>query len=202
VVGAGDRITEASGGGTDTVKSAINWTLAANVEKLILTGSAAVNGTGNSGANTLTGNQAANTLSGAGGADTLAGGGGNDVLKGGAGNDRLSGGAGADTFVFDTALSASTNKDSITDFTPGTDTLRLVARVFTALAPGALAPGQFHSGDGVTSAAEADDRILYDTASGALYYDADGTGTVNSPIQFATLVNHPVISAADFVIVA
>ncbi|WP_137818293.1 calcium-binding protein [Pseudomonas sp. 2FG] len=75
----GDVITEASAEGTDTVRSSLTYTLGANVEKLTLTGSNAINGTGNTLANTLTGNGAANLLDGGSGADSLIGGAGNDT---------------------------------------------------------------------------------------------------------------------------
>jgi len=89
VVGAGDTVVENPSEGTDTVKSALTYTLALNpnVENLTLTGAAAINGTGNTRNNVLTGNSAANVLTGDTGNDTLAGGLGNDVLNGGAGND-------------------------------------------------------------------------------------------------------------------
>ncbi len=79
IVGAGDTTTEASGGGTDTVQADITWTLATNLENLILTGTSAINGTGNSSANVITGNSADNTLNGGTGADTMIGGAGNDA---------------------------------------------------------------------------------------------------------------------------
>ncbi len=79
VVGVGDTVVEAASAGTDTVKSDINWTLGTNLENLILTGVAAVNGAGNSLANTLAGNSAANILSGEAGADTLIGAQGDDL---------------------------------------------------------------------------------------------------------------------------
>ena len=62
---AGDVVTEVSaGGGTDTVRSAITYTLGANLERLVLTGNASVNGSGNALANQITGNDGANTLDG------------------------------------------------------------------------------------------------------------------------------------------
>ena len=82
-----DTLIEAAGGGNDTVNSAATLTLAANLENLVITGAAAVNGTGNTGANRLTGNSAANVLDGGAGTDTLTGGEGADTLKGGAGDD-------------------------------------------------------------------------------------------------------------------
>ncbi|MDM0010118.1 calcium-binding protein [Variovorax sp. J22G73] len=76
---ATDVVTEAANGGTDTVQTALSYTLGANVENLLLTGSAAMTGTGNGLANVLTGNSADNTLNGGVGADTMVGGAGNDT---------------------------------------------------------------------------------------------------------------------------
>ena len=82
----GDKITEVLNEGEDTVLASVSYTLAANVENLILTGTAAINGTGNSLANTITGNSGDNLLSGGGGTDTLIGGDGNDTYLAGAGD--------------------------------------------------------------------------------------------------------------------
>ncbi|MGH6932026.1 MAG: M10 family metallopeptidase C-terminal domain-containing protein, partial [Dongiaceae bacterium] len=84
---AGDLVTETGVGDIDTVKSAVSFTLDPNLEHLFLTGSAAINGTGNGTGNALTGNSGANTLTGNGGNDTLNGGAGNDILVGGDGDD-------------------------------------------------------------------------------------------------------------------
>jgi serralysin len=96
-----DSIAELRGGGLDTVRSAHSHVLEANVERLVLTGSGAIDGIGNASANHITGNAQANRLDGAAAADTLAGGLGNDTLIGGRGADSLVGGSGADTLVWD-----------------------------------------------------------------------------------------------------
>ncbi len=88
----GDVVIEKLNEGTDTVQSSISYTLGANVEMLQLTGTAAINVTGNELNNTLTGNAAANTL---------AGGDGNDNLNGGAGADTMLGGIGNDNYTVD-----------------------------------------------------------------------------------------------------
>jgi Ca2+-binding RTX toxin-like protein len=110
----GDVVVEAVGvaGDVDTVKSSVNYPLANNVENLTLTGTAALNGTGNTLNNLMVGNS------------------GNNVLDGGAGADTLKGGAGADTFVLGTVAGGA---DSIVDFVSATDHLKL--------ADGALAIG-------------------------------------------------------------
>jgi Ca2+-binding RTX toxin-like protein len=108
VENSADKVIEASGGGADRVSASISVTLSGYVEKLTLTGTAAINGTGNGSSNTITGNSAINSLSGGDGndslygmeaADTLTGGNGNDLLDGGSSGDSLTGGAGNDRYV-------------------------------------------------------------------------------------------------------
>ena len=95
-----DVVVETSaGGGIDQIVSTANRTLGAFVEDLILSGTAAVNGTGNNLVNGIAGNVAANTLIGLGGNDTLFGDAGNDTLRGGVGADTLMGGSGADVLI-------------------------------------------------------------------------------------------------------
>lgn len=96
----GDVVNEANDAGRDLIVSWISLTLGANVENLTLSGSAAINGTGNELANLIIGNSASNVLSGGDGNDQLQGGGGADILIGGAARDVMIGGAGADTFRF------------------------------------------------------------------------------------------------------
>lgn len=95
----GDIVMEWTGEGTDTVQSAISYTLGDAIENLTLTGVAA-DGTGNAGDNILTGNAAANALTGLAGNDNLLGLDGKDTLVGGAGDDNLAGGSGDDTYLF------------------------------------------------------------------------------------------------------
>jgi Ca2+-binding RTX toxin-like protein len=111
VVGTGDTTIEAANAGIDSVQSSIVWTLANNVENLTLTGTSAVNGTGNTLDNVLTGNSGNNTLTGAAGNDTLNGGAGTDILVGGAGSDTywLGRGYGADTITENDATAGSTD---------------------------------------------------------------------------------------------
>jgi len=126
---AGDRVIEAAGAGTDRVYASVSHALAANVENLTLTGTAKINGTGNSLANTLVGNAASNVLNGGTGADVIQGGAGNDLLVGGLGRDVMSGGSGADTFRFSSTAESGRGaaRDVIRDFQHGVDHFDLAA---------------------------------------------------------------------------
>jgi Ca2+-binding RTX toxin-like protein len=98
---AGDNVTEAANEGSDTVIASLNYTLAANVEKLVLAGTASLNGTGNALDNQLAGNSGNNTLTDSGGSDTIDGGAGDDVIiDQGSGTNLLRGGDGNDTVTF------------------------------------------------------------------------------------------------------
>jgi Ca2+-binding RTX toxin-like protein len=122
-----------------------------------------------------------------------------NVLDGWLGKDTLSGGGGTDKFLF--AAAGNANADKISDFLPGTDDILLENGFFTALSVGTLSSGSFRKGAGITTAADASDHIIYDTTSGALYYDADGNGTAKAPVLIATLVGSPdALSAGDILV--
>lgn len=130
IVGSsGDVLVDSSG--KDTVRSTVTWKLAAGFEKLVLLGSSAINGTGNSAANSITGNSGANKLIGASGNDILVGGAGKDVLVGGAGRDLMTGGSNADTFDFNSVGEmgkTAKTRDVIKDFsTSGGDIIDLAS---------------------------------------------------------------------------
>lgn len=201
---ADDVIIENADEGTDSVQSsAATYTLSDHVETLTLTGGSAINGTGSAQDNTLNGNSGANILDGGDGNDILNGGNGNDTLYGGAGNDTLDGGNNHDVFVFDTALDGSTNVDTIVSFSKtssNTDKIHLDNDIFTTLGTlGTLGAGSFVAG---TDAVDADDYIIYDAASGALYYDADGNGA-GDKVQIAVVgtSSHPTLTSIDFIVI-
>jgi serralysin len=193
----GDNVVEASTDGTaDRIFSSVSYTLSGRyVETLSLTGTANINATGNSRANTLNGNDGNNILLGLDGLDVLNGGLGNDTLNGGLGNDTLNGGAGADTFIFDSALGA-TNVDTISGYSVADDTISLENAVFTGLAVGTLTGGAFYIG---AAAHDSTDRIIYNSATGALLFDADGNGA-GAAIQFATLSTGLALTASEFIV--
>lgn len=180
-----DRVIDIASGGTDTAVSSVTFTLnsttgSRNVENLTLSGTANINGTGNDLNNSITGNS------------------GNNVLAGGLGADRLRGGAGNDSFLFNTALTNS-NADRILDFSVANDTIRLDDAVFTSLSTGQLAANAFTSN---TSgfATDAADRIIYETDTGRVWYDADGQGG-GGRVLVATLATGLALTNADFLVV-
>jgi Ca2+-binding RTX toxin-like protein len=181
---------------TDKTTSRTGWTMPAVDEQKTLWGTAAAAlPIGTNGNDVLRGTSSNDSFHGRAGNDTIYGLGGIDIILGGAGNDKLYGGSGGDTFFFEAKLSARTNVDKIMDFKAVDDVIALRKSIFKkAGGYGELNEAAFHLGK---SAHDADDRIIYDKATGSLYYDADGTGAV-AKIKFATLVNKATITYQDF----
>jgi Ca2+-binding RTX toxin-like protein len=176
-------ILESANDGSDTAIATKSYVLGAgtSVEILRTTGSAStyvVNLVGNALVNTVQGNAAAN------------------LLFGKAGSDTLFGGAGNDTFYFDTALGAA-NVDTIIDYNVAQDTIRLENAIFVGLVAGTLAASAFRIG---TAAADADDRIIYNSTNGALIFDSNGSAA-GGAIQFAKLAAGLALTNNDFVVV-
>jgi Ca2+-binding RTX toxin-like protein len=197
-----DTILEIADGGDDRLAASTSYELGkmTRVETLGTSNEAstsAIDLTGNAFNNSIYGNSGSNVLSGGGGNDALRGLAGDDVLRGGTGHDNLRGGAGADHFQFDTPLDSATNVDQILDFNIADDTILLNDSNFGELAPGALDAEALHIG---ASAAEVDDRIIYDSITGSLYYDADGSDP-GKAIQFATLDAGLALTAGDFTVI-
>jgi Ca2+-binding RTX toxin-like protein len=168
---ASDAVTEFGGEGADTVRTSVSWTMTAgaDVETLRTTndaGFSAIDLTGNSSGNIIIGNNGAN------------------FLNGGDGNDELSGLGSHDVFVFNTALNAASNVDMITDFDPSDEYIYIDNAIFSSLGAEPdhfILSTEFQVG---AEAGDADDRIIYDDTTGAIYYDMDGTGAAMQ-VQFA-----------------
>jgi Ca2+-binding RTX toxin-like protein len=179
----GDVIIEA-GGGFEAVYASVSYALTVGAEVEWLStdatyGTGAINLTGNDAGNYVLGNDGVNVIDGGGGADILVGYG------------------GADTFAFTTALGVG-NIDNIVDFAAGSDKMGLDDAIFTALGGlGALNANAFATG---ASAADGSDRIIYNSATGALFYDADGAGGA-AQVQFATLNAGLALTASDFAVI-
>ena len=141
-------------------------------------GLAAINLTGNAFGQTINGNAGANILNGLGG------------------NDTLTGFGGSDNFRFTTALNAATNVDQITDFNVVDDTIQLDHAVFLGLVAGVLDPNAFRIG---AAAADADDRVIYNDATGALIFDSNGNDA-GGDTQFATLSGGLLLTHSDFIV--
>ncbi|MEO5340557.1 MAG: putative Ig domain-containing protein [Magnetococcus sp. MYC-9] len=206
----GDGVIENAGEGTDTVQSSVSHALGANVENLTLTGTAAINGMGNTLNNILTGNGAANTLSGGTGNDTLNGGGGADTLIGHLGND---------VYVVDNAgdgvvESADEGTDTVQshlDYTLGSDLENLTLVGSTAIrgtgnalhnmltgnaAANTLSGGVGNdtlngaAGADILIGGEGDDTYTVDNAGDTLLELADeGLDLVNSSVSYTLSAN-------------
>ncbi len=185
VVDSDDAVIEGAGQGRDIVYARTSYSLGSDVHVELM---GTVNNFATDAIN-LAGNEFAQTMYGNAGSNTLDGGGGPDALYGLGGSD---------TFVFTTPL-GSANVATIGDFSVLDDRILLggaSGEPFAALASGVLSASAFRIG---SAALNADDRIIYDSATGALYYDADGVGGT-AAIQFAQLHGGLALTAAHFTV--
>ncbi len=178
-----DVVIENAGEGNDTVRTAVNYTLADNIENMTLLGS--TNGSGNAGNNLIIGDGV-----------------GNNAINGLGGNDTLTGGAGSDAFQFGGAalsagIAAQLGVDSITDFVKGQDKLFLSNTTFSLL-PGL--GGSIKASDLATVANDtlvdvSTAKIVYSAGSGNLYFNNNGssTGFGTNGGQFAILATKPTV---------
>jgi Ca2+-binding RTX toxin-like protein len=212
-----DVVSESLSGGLDMVLASTSYALAsgADVEVLKLSGVSSRTSadlTGSDMPNELVGHAGTNTLKGQGGHDLLNafsgidrvyGGTGNDTLFGGAGNDKLYGEGGRDIFVFDTKPSKSSNVDRVYDYETKDDSIYLDDKIFTKLGKGSFSkPMKFKKDMFVEGkeARDAEDRIVYDRKSGALYYDKDGTGS-SAQVKIATLDKNLKLTHHEFFVI-
>jgi Ca2+-binding RTX toxin-like protein len=194
----GDYLSGGAGSDRASYASATKAVIASLANPAINSGDAAGD-TFNSIEN-LTGSTFNDYLSGSSAANAINGGAGNDVIRGYAGNDMLTGGAGIDTFVYNTTLNASTNVDTITDYSAAADTIQIDNAVFTALtATGVLAAAAFRANT-TGLAQDSSDRIIYETDTGELYYDANGSAS-GGGILFAKVSAGLALTNADFVVI-
>lgn len=190
-----DIVVELQGGGTDTVyiltppANFIRFDLYAFVEN------AEVFDQMSTVSIDIRGNELGNRLIGSAGTNYIFGADGDDYLDNKFGDGSMGGGEGADTFAFTTALSAQ-NVDRISDFRHGEDKISLDDAIFAGLPLGPLNPNAFVTG---TSAADADDRIIYDSTTGQLRFDGDGNGA-GAAVEFAVLLDRPMLDAADIIL--
>jgi Ca2+-binding RTX toxin-like protein len=154
--------------------------------------------TGNRFADILKGGDGGDRIKGNAGNDRLFGERGNDTLYGDGGSDTLIGGSGRDAFVFD-ATGFKRGVDRITDFNVTDDTIRLDNAAFKGLVNGALGSGAFAK-NASGNARDASDRVIYETDTGKLFFDADGKGGV-AKVHFATLNAGLNLTAADFFVI-
>ncbi len=196
-----DVISESIGEGTDTVQSSVTFTLGTDVENLTLTGTQAINATGNTLANQLTGNSNNNTLQGLDGNDTLSGGAGADTLQGGAGNDSYvvdaagdvvteSSGAGTDTVQSSISYTLGNYLENLT--LTGTGTRNGVGNAGANVLTGNSGNNKLDGGAGNDTllGGLGDDTYVVDVAGDVVTESASsGTDTVQSAVSYTLGIN-------------
>ena len=186
---AGDLVVENLNEGSDIVLSSVTYTMSSNIETLILTGSAAINGTGNAQNNLLYGNAAANTLSG---------GAGNDTLKGGAEADTMIGGLGNDTYIIENAGDLVVeNLNEGSDIVLSSVTYTMSSNIETLILTGSAA---------INGTGNAQNNLLYGNAAANTLSGGAGNDTLKGGAGADTMIgglgndNYDIDNASDSVI--
>jgi serralysin len=172
-------VIENAGEGNDTVWSAVNYILAANIENIYLVGN--INGTGNAGSNTIYGYGV-----------------GDNIIDGGDGIDNLFGGAGNDTFIL-----SKNSADNIGDFEVGNDKLQISASAFGGglVANVALLSTQLLVSASATVANNTIQRFIYNSSNGDLFFDADGSAGASTTVKIGNLSNLASLGVSNFSII-
>ncbi len=199
----GDVVTETSTLATeiDTVNCSISYTLGANLERLTLTGTAAINGIGNTLNNVLIGNSGANSLVAGVGNDILNGSSGNDILIGSIGKDTLTGGLGRDQFKFNAVTETgitSTTRDIIIDFNHTQGDKIDLSGIDANTAPSATGNSAFSAptqGAHFSGTFTAVGKLFFDQTTHILYGNNDTDNTADFSIQLSGVTS---LVAGDF----
>jgi Ca2+-binding RTX toxin-like protein len=146
------------------------------------------------------GHAGADTVDGGAGNDVIAAGGGNDRLGGGAGADQLTGGEGRDSFVFSALPQNRLDIDLIVDFSATDDRILFDSRAFKALGRDGRLEKDAFVANASGKAQDREDRIIYETDTGRLFYDANGSGRGKS-VLIAELEEGLALNANDFLVI-
>lgn len=190
VGGEGINIIDGKGGNDFITGNTLDDTLTGG------SGNDTLNG-GGSGNDNLNGGSGNDSLIGGDGNDIITGGSGNDTLIGGNGNDTLTGGSGADFFQFNSPTEAI---NRITDFKVTEDSIVINSNSFTGLNIGTPNGNQLRMGNGITTANTSEQRFIYNSSDGALFYDSDGSGGIDE-VQIATLNSRLGLTPSNFLII-
>ncbi len=188
----GDVIAETAGGGTDTVNSSVSYTLSANIENLLLTGTSALNATGNQANNKLTGNNAANQLNGGAGVDTMTGGDGNDSYTVDNTNDVIveTATGGTDTVNSSVTYSLSANIEQLN--LTGSSDINATGNSSANLITGNTGNNILNGGTGADTLSGGDGNDSYvveNTGDSVVEANNAGTDSVSSTISYSLAAN-------------
>jgi Ca2+-binding RTX toxin-like protein len=219
-----DTINETTTGGIDTLNfngtiAPIRLNLGISTNQRVVTSNLTLklsannvieNAIGGSGNDRITGNSLNNNLTGDSGNDIISAGAGNDILTGNAGDDILSGGEGVDQFNYLTGrafIASDIGVDSLTDFTTASDKIALSKTTFNTLTSvvgnGFSQASNFAVVDDDSLVETSTAFIVYSSNSGSLFYNQNGSaGGLGTGAEFALLLNNPILTANDFVLVA